>query len=162
MSYPKVRFVGYSRGSMVVRLGLGDAKMVGESAYKQIVVGAVFGGPKGDETFGGFGKGVPKGAAPAGGVPIVPPPTGAVPPNAPSVGPVVSAPKGAPPNAPPSASPVVGGPKGAPFGGVASKFDMGQEEKVRWYCAKGGPVRFSSPFSLDISRCCAFQLAPKG
>jgi hypothetical protein len=119
-----------------MRLGLGDAKKVGESAYRQIVAGAMFGGPKGGESFGGFGKGVPKGAAPTGGLPTVPPPAGVAPASA--------------------AVPVPSAPKGAPFGGFSSKFDLGLEEKVRWNCAKGDPVRFAI-YSAHKSCSCVFD-----
>jgi len=64
----KFAVVGYSQGSMVMRRALGDAKQVGESAYKQIVAGAMFGGPKGGQSFGGKG-GAPKGSPTAGGTP---------------------------------------------------------------------------------------------
>jgi cutinase len=123
----KFAVVGYSQGSMVMRAALGDAKAVGEDAYRQIVAGAMFGGPKGGERFGGSaGKGgipaLPKGAAPpAGGAPS--------PAALPADG-VSSAPK----------TPGVPSGKGI-FGGVSPKFDMGLEEKVRWNCAKDDPVR---------------------
>jgi hypothetical protein len=73
----KFAIVGYSQGSMVMRRALGDAKRVGESTYKQIVAGAMFGGPKGGQSFNGFGGkgGVPKGS---------PPVTGAIPPAMPN------------------------------------------------------------------------------
>jgi hypothetical protein len=118
----KFAVVGYSQGSMVMRAALGDAKPVGENAYKQIVAGAMFGGPKGGERFGGSrGKGQTPG-----------PPKGAASPGA--------APKG---GAPPPVAPKM--PAG-PFGGASPKFDMGLEEKVRWNCVKGDPVRAISPF----------------
>jgi hypothetical protein len=129
----KFAVVGYSQGSMVMRAALGDAKKVGESAYKQIVAGAMFGGPKGGESFGGSrGKGqapgLPKGAASPGAAPK----GGALPPAAPKM------------------------PAG-PFG-ASPKFDMGLEEKVRWNCAKGDPVRVITPFYPHILHRRMFRL----
>jgi hypothetical protein len=77
----KFAVVGYSQGSMVMRAALGDAQKVGESAYKQIVAGAMFGGPKGGQRFGGSRPGLPKVAAPPGAAPK----GGAPPPAAPKM-----------------------------------------------------------------------------
>jgi len=70
----KFAVVGYSQGSMVMRSALTDAKKVGESAFKQIVAGAMFGGPRPGQRVGGPGgkgktSGSPKGEAPPGAAP---------------------------------------------------------------------------------------------